>query len=206
MRCKKIEKWISDKIDGNLSQRKEGVLGGHLADCASCRAYELRLEKLQSEAKNLPAPAVAPEYWQKSITRLKENLEKVSPSEQKEDRLRLRQSPAFYPGLRLAWAGAASVLAVAVGLYFILFNAKAPLEPYHFAFEDQVNGFYEKINNNTDLEAEFDSALRASIKEVSGESDGEIKHLLYGNSFFLDSLSDEEVQILDAEIKKVLKI
>jgi hypothetical protein len=77
---------------------------------------------------------------------------------------------------------------------------------YPFAFPDQVNSLYEKIGDNTDLEAEFNSLIHASILEEAGEAGAEVKHLLYGNSLFLDSLSDEEVQILDAEISKVLKI
>lgn len=206
MRCEKIEKWISDEIDGSLSRKKQRILAGHLANCASCRGYKQRLEKLQVEAKNLPLPVLAPGYWQESIAKLKANLEKAKPAEQKEFKLRPRQAPAFFPGRRWAWAGAASVLAVAMGLYFILFQAKVPLETFPAAFADQVNSLYEKIGGNSDLEEEFNSVLKASISEVAGESDGEVKHLLYGNSFFIESLSDEEVQLLDAEISKILKI
>jgi hypothetical protein len=206
MRCKKIEKWVSDEIDGSLSRKKQRILAGHLANCALCRGYKQRLEKLQSEAKNLPRPALAPGYWQESIAKLKANLEKAKPAEQKEFKLPPRQAPAFFPGRRWAWAGAASLLAVAAGLYFILFQSKVPLVTFPVAFADQVNSLYEKIGDNSDLEEEFNSVLKASIREVAGESDGEVKHLLYGNSFFIESLSDEEVQLLDSEISKVLNL
>jgi hypothetical protein len=174
--------------------------------CGSCRAYRLHLEKIQGEAKSLPWPALSPEYWQDSIARLQANLARTAPAEQKEFKLRPRQAPAFFPGLRWAWAGAASVLAVGLGLYFMFFQGRGLLETSPLAFRDQVNSLYEMIGDNTNLEAEFNSLIRASILEEAGELGGEVKHLLYGNSLFLDSLSDEEVQILDAEISKVLKI
>ncbi len=208
MRCKKIEKWVSDEIDGSLSRKKQIILAGHLANCASCRGYRQRLRKLQVEAKNLPRPALPPEYWQESIAKLKANLESIKPAEKKEFKLRPRQAPAFFPAKRWswAWAGAASLLAVAAGLYFFLFQAKAPRETFPAAFADQVNSLYEKIGDNSDLEEEFNSVLKASIREVAGESDAEVKHLLYGNSFFIESLTDEEVRLLDSEINRVLKI
>lgn len=206
MRCHKFEKWISDEIDGKLAVRKRRKLDAHLNACASCRSYGFRLEKIQSEALNLSGPARSPEYWQDSIARLQANLAKTGPAEQTEFKLRPRQAPAFFPGLRWAWAGAASVLAVGLGLYLMFFQERRVLEMYPFTFSDQVNSLYERIGDNTDLEAEFNSLIHASILEEAGEPDGEVKHLLYGNSLFLDSLSDEEVQILDAEISKVLKI
>ena len=206
MRCRKYEKWISDGIDGNLDVRKRWKLDTHVEACGSCRAYRLHLEKIQGEAKSLSGHAPSPEYWQDSITRLQANLAKAGPAEQNEFKLRPRQAPAFFPGLRWAWAGAASVLAVGLGLYLTLFQDRRVLEMYPFAFPDQVNSLYEKIGDNTDLEAEFNSLIHASILEEAGEAGAEVKHLLYGNSLFLDSLSDEEVQILDAEISKVLKI
>ncbi len=206
MRCRKSEKWISDGIDGNLAVRKQRKLDAHVEACGSCRAYRRHLEKIQGEALNLSGPALSPEYWQDSIARLQANLARTGPAEQKEFKLRPRQAPAFSPGLRWAWAGAASVLAVGLGLYFMLFQGRGFLETSPRAFRDQVNSLYEMIGDNSDLEAEFNSLIRASILEEAGEAGAEVKHLLYGNSLFLDSLSDEEVQILDAEISKVLKI
>jgi len=206
MRCRKSEKWISDGIDGNLAVRKRRKLDAHTEACGSCRAYRFHLGKLQDEAKRLPGPALSPEYWQDSIARLQANLAGTGPAGQKEFKLRPRQAPAFFPGPRWAWAGAASVLAVGLGFYFMLFQGRGFLETSPLAFGDQVNTLYETIGDNTDLEETFNSLLHQTIVETAGEPSHEIKHLLYGNAFFLDSLTDEEVQILDAEISKVLKI
>ena len=206
MRCRKSEKWISDGIDGNLAVRKRRKLDAHTEACGSCRAYRFHLGKLQDEAKRLPGPALSPEYWQDSIARLQANLARTGRAEQQEFKLRPRQAPAFFRGPRWAWAGAASFLAVGLGFYLVLFQGRGLLETSPLAFSDQINRLYEKIGDNVDLETEFNALIHASILEEAGELSGEVKHLLYGNTHFLDSLSDEEVQILDAEISKVLKI
>jgi len=206
MRCKKTEKWISDGIDGNLSPRKQEALAAHLAKCAACRAYRLRLGKIEEGAKSLSAPSLSPEFWRTLIERLKTNLEAAPSAKHKEPDLRPRQAPAFFPAMRWAWAGGASLLAVAVGLYFMIFAARTPLEIYHFTFEETVNGLYETIGDNSDLESEFNTMLQASISEHADESAVEIKHLLYGNSFFIESLSDEEINLLDSHLKSELKV
>jgi len=206
MSCRAFEKWISDGLDGNLSDRKRRKLDRHLGQCAACRSFELGLEKLQSEAKTLSDPIPPPAYWENAIARLESKLAAIDQAGRKAAPLPARQTPAFFPGVRWAWAGAASAIALGLGLYFFIFQSRGFVETSPLAFRDQVNSLYEKIGDNTDLETEFNSLIRASILEEAGESDGEVKHLLYGNSRFLDSLSDEEVQILDAEITRVLKI
>jgi thiol-disulfide isomerase/thioredoxin len=198
-----MEKWISDRIDGKLSEKKRIVLDAHLTGCASCRAYEEHLEKIQDEARSLAAKAVAPEYWQASVVRLQAKLKAVADGGQKS---RYHQSPAFFPPARWAWIGAASLLVVALGLYVVFFRAGTPQEVYPYSYEETVNSIYREIGNNTDLEKEFNSALQASINEHAGEVAGEVNHLVYGNSFFLESLSEEEIKLLDSEIKKELKL
>lgn len=206
MSCQTFEKWISDGLDGSLSDRKRRKLDSHLGKCESCRNHEFGLKKLQSEAKRLPEPALPPAYWVDSIARLESRLAGAIPTGQKDVLRPARQAPAFFPGTRWAWAGAASVLALGLGLYFFIFQSRGFLEMSPLAFRDQVNSLYEKIGDNAELEMEFNSLIHASIVEEAGESDGGVKHLLYGNSRFLDSLSDEEIQILDAEISRALKI
>ena len=44
-----MEKWISDKLDGKLSERKEAILGVHLRRCASCRSQARNLEKIHKK-------------------------------------------------------------------------------------------------------------------------------------------------------------
>jgi hypothetical protein len=203
MKCEKIKKWISDEIDRGLAVKNQKALEIHLSDCAECRAYQEHLKKIQRETKTLAAPVLAPGYWEESITRLKEKLETVEPRGKK---VPYRSAPTLFHRFRWAWAGALMALAAAAGISLLLFKAQPSPEDYPLAFEDQVIHIYEKIAGNADLEQEFNSELQASIQEHSGEPDGEVRHLLYGNSFFLESLSDEEVELLDTALKKELKI
>jgi len=204
MKCRKVEKWISDDLDGTLSLRRQKKLRAHAAVCASCRAYGGRLKKIQAEAKRLPGPALPPAYWERSLSRLESSLAGVGG--QTVIKLRPGRTPAFFPALRWAWAGAASLLAVGLGLYLMFFQSRGPLVTTPLSFGDQINSLYERIGENAELETEFNSLLHASIVEEAGESDGDVKPLLYGSSRFLDSLSDEEILILDAEISRALKI
>jgi len=205
MRCKKIEKWISDGLDGKLSPGKREKVSAHLADCEACRSYERYLERIQTEARHLPSPLPGRAYWESSIERLKAGL---TADESRGGRTSWKKRPALFPKSQLAWAGAASFFALAVGLYLLIVlpGARALPEYMPLSWEDGLTHIYEKIGNNSDLEADFDTALQASINEHAGERPGEVKHFLYGNADFVDSLSDEELGFLEAEIGRQTKL
>jgi hypothetical protein len=81
-----------------------------------------------------------------------------------------------------------------------------PIEFQSLAFDDTYGSLAEQIGDSADLESSLDASLQITIGEHAAGVDGEVHHLLYGHSEFLDSLSDEEVQVLDAELSRVLKI
>lgn len=203
MRCRKIEKWISDGIDERLSPEKQAILKTHLSECASCRAYRERLETIHKESQRLFAPRVAPEYWQESLSRLKAGLEAEEKTGRKS---RERWMPAIFPKWRWAWAGAALLLAAALGLYFILAAPKARQEIMAFSFEDAVNGIDQEIKNNPELEKYFNSFIQDSIHEHVGEISEVANPFHYENSLFLESLNEEELQLLESALKKELKL
>jgi len=201
MKCKKFEKWISDELDGKLSLKKKAKLGTHVADCGACRMYKERLRRIEAGAKCLAVPQPGREYWESSIERLRASLtaeKDSSPAPRK-------QSPAFFPISRLAWAGAASVLAVAIGIYLLLFlpSAKSLPEYLPLSSEDALSRLYENIGNNADLEADFETTIQTSVNEHAGERPAEVKHLLTAYSDFVDSLSDEEIRLLEAELGRL---
>ena len=157
MICRAFEKWISDGLDGNLSDRKRRKLDSHLGKCEACRSHESGSKKLQSGTKSLPEPVLPPAYWEDSIARLESRLAALAPAGQKDVPRPARQAPAFFPGARWARAGAASVLALGLGLYFFIFQSRGFLETSPLAFGDQVNALYEKIGDNAELETKFNS-------------------------------------------------
>lgn len=196
MRCGTIEKWISDDVDGVLSGRKKKKLDFHLSRCAACRAYRRRLERLQREAGRLAAPSVPENYWETSVARLKAKLGSGD----------VPSGPRPSPWLRWAWSGSAAVLVLALALYFAVLRTRPSFEPYPLSFENTLTGVFAEVGDNTDFEKDLDGVIRASIREQSGPTDDDVKRYLYGNSLYLDSLSDEEVALLDERVARELKI
>jgi Putative zinc-finger len=202
MRCKKAEKWISDDIDGCLSADQRRLLESHLAECGSCRAYHKRLVNIQKESRGLFLPQVAPGYWQESILRLKARLEA------RKDGLKIggRQAIAVFPRRRWAWAGATALLVVAFGLYFILSGPKDSRDIVAFSFEDAIKGINQDIGSNPELERELDLIIQDSIHEHIGEISEVANPFHYENPLFIESLNEEELQLLDRALKTELKI
>ncbi len=201
MRCKKIERWTSDRMGGTLTEAKGRRLDAHLADCSACRSALRRQERLQSEARGLAAPERSREYWESSISRLQAKLE-TAPA----PRTARGRNRAFFPSPRWAWAEGVTTFAVAAGLFFLVLRGGMPIEFQTLAFEDAYGSLAEQIGASADLTSSLDASLQATIGEHTAGLDGEVQRLLYGHSEFLDSLSDEEVQVLDAELSRVLKI
>ena len=203
MRCKKIEKWISDGMDGKLSAEKRTILESHIVACASCRAYREHLENIQKESQGLLRPERAPAYWQESISRLKAGLGAGKGAAAKIKEIR---SPSFLSKWTWAWAGAAALVVVAFGLYFILSGPKTSQEIMAFSFEDAITRIDQEIGKNPELEKDLNSVIQDSIFEHIGEINEAANPFHYENPLFLESLNEEELQALDSAIKDELKL
>jgi len=206
MRCKKSERMISDRLGGTLSGARARRLEAHLAGCPACRAALKRQERLQGAARTISAPVRPPEYWEQSLARLRARLEAEAARPAPAPARLPRRAFAFAPGPRWAWAGAASMLAVVAGLYLLVFRGGAPIEPNPLAFEDSYGTIAERIGEDVDLQKEIDSSLQTTLGEHVAGVDSEVHNLIYRPADFLESLSDEEVQALSAELTRALKI
>jgi hypothetical protein len=203
MACRKIRRWISDDLDGCLGRRRQAKIAGHISRCASCRDYRRRLERIQNGARvssSLQVPAV---YWESAISRLKLRIESPEARNRKPVPGRV---PAYATPRRLAWAGAVSVLAMGAGLFLLLSSSRLPVETYPLTLDEMINRLYERIGDNTALEDEFASLLQVAIRDQAGDEDRDVTRLLYGNSSFMESLSDEEIQLLDSHLNRELKL
>ena len=203
MRCKKAEKWISDGIDGRLSDKKRVNLESHLAACASCRAYREGLQDIQKESQSLCRPQPAPEYWQDSISRLKAGLQAGKGAGIKVQEIR---SPSFLFQRKWAWAGAAALLVGAFGLYIILSSPKARPEIAAFSFEDAAKRIDQEIAGSPEFEKDLNSMIQDSIYENIGDLMETANPFRFENPLFLESLNEEELQALDSAIKVELKL
>jgi hypothetical protein len=203
MRCTKIERWISDGIDGKLSDEKRTILESHLAACDSCRAYRERLENIHKESQSLLRPRLVPGYWQESISRLKAELRAAKGAGTK---VREIPSPSFLFKWKWAWAGAGAFLIAAFGLYFLLSGPRARPEMMAVFLDDAIAGIDQEIGNNPELEKYLNSILQDSIYENIGEINEAAKPFHYENPLFLESLTEEELLALDSAIQAALKL
>ncbi|MGD2245153.1 MAG: zf-HC2 domain-containing protein [Candidatus Aminicenantes bacterium] len=194
MKCKKIEKWLSDRIDGELSKEKERLLEDHLERCASCRSYAALIEKIQDEAVNIKDEKISPAFWEGFALKLKANL-KSFQQERKERRPLVR-------GWKWVWSGAALLAVVVVGLYLLLTQSPAPKEMYVFSLENSLARIYQEIGDDAELEKLFNSVIMESIGESLEDSEWRERPDFLGNLLLREDITEEEMKFLESEIKK----
>lgn len=197
MKCIKIEKWLSDMIDGELPERKRKKVGDHLQKCSLCRAYLQKLERIQTEAKKFDYGKVAPHYWEDFPSRIKARISSLRP--------RQKESSPFAWGWRWAWVGAATILVIFIGLYMFYFQARVGQEVYVFSFEDSIAQVFYEIGPNSELADIFNTVILESLGESLGKTEGEIIPGVEGLSFLEEGLTEEELMYLDSEIKKEIE-
>ncbi len=193
MRCQKIEKWISDRIDGELSKEKEEILEDHLERCASCRSYAASIAKLQDEAVSIKDSEISPAFWEGFASKLKANL-KSFQQERKERRF-------FALGWNWVWSGAALLAVAVIGLYLLFFQSPPPQEMYVFSLENSLESIYQEIGDDFELEELFNSVIVASIGESLEDSEWRARPDFLENLLWED-LTEEEMKFLESEIKK----
>ncbi len=194
MRCKKIEKWLSDRIDGELSKEKEELLDDHLERCASCRSYAESIEKLQEEAVSIKNADISPAFWEGFASELKGNLKSLQ-QERKEKR-------PLVLSWKWVWSGAALLLVVVIGLYVLFFQSRPPQEMYVFSLENSLSRIYQEIGDDSELEELFNSVIVASIGDSLEDSEWRERPDFLENLLRWEDLSEEEMKFLESEIKK----
>jgi anti-sigma factor RsiW len=198
MRCEKAKRWISEVLDGRLSEKKRFRLDAHLENCSICRSYKTGLERVQREAILAGDKGPGPEYFAALLIRLRARLKA-------EDAAALpieRHAPAFFPRGRWAWAGAASLLFAAAGIFFISSRTRLPQESYWPAFDEPLASFEHQISDNPEVAAEFDQAVRKSLRETAGIRHADVEPLLADHTMLVESLTEEEIQAFDAALQK----
>ena len=197
MGCKKYEKWISDSLDGELSVKRSRQLDFHLAQCSACRAYEERLRLLQHEALRLESLDIPSHYWEEFSRQLAPRLRAGRPEG---SGLRLG-----WGSWRWAWAGAAILIALALSLVLILRRGPGAAESYIFSFERCLDRIYGEIGDDSQLADLFNLAVVNSLGEEVEADSLVARPLFVEDPFFLDSLTEEEVEFLSREIEKEIK-
>lgn len=192
MGCKKFEKWLSDRIDGGLSEERMKLLEFHLEKCASCQSYAEDLATIQKGSETIQLPERSPSYWEEFMSRFKEDVSSTKP-EKREVLIGLRR--------KWAWAGAVFILAAAVGLVFVLGRYPAPQERVVFSLENSLVSIDQEIGNDSELEEIFNLIILSSIGEALEESGLGTRSDFYKNPLFWENLSEEDLSYLELEIK-----
>ncbi len=198
MRCRKIEKLLSDNIDGELTEKKNKILEMHLRKCSSCNSYAENIERLHKQAKNLERLEISPVYWEEFTSRIKTE---ISYAQQE----KMRGSPLLLRW-KWIWAGTALLFVIVVGLFLYLAQNKTPQEVYVFSFESSLAKIYQEIGSDPELEELFNSVILASIGEILGDSEWGERPDFYENLILWENLTEEEMRYLESEIKKDNKL
>lgn len=199
MKCKKIERRLSDSVDGEISRKKKAVIEKHLKKCTSCKTYSEYIQKLNDEMKGLEKQGVSEAYKQDFCNRLKAKL--LFP--------RRREKRGPFPALKQKWVfAAAGLLLVAFVTIFFLFYQLTEIQDeklYVFSFEKAMEELSWEIRDNSELEALFNSMLLASIGELLKPLEWEDILGYEENSIFWENLPEEEMRFIESEIKKEMK-
>ncbi len=199
MKCKRIEKWISDSIDKELSERKRKVLENHLESCASCRAYKNQIERIHSEIAKKQKTEVSLDHLNKFSEKLKASLSSLGQE----------KKYMVIHSLARKWIyAAASTVCVIFIIIFLTFHQNKPPQDwgmYVFSIEEGIGQIFQEISGDSDLEAVFSSMILVSIEQKLEESDLEGKYIFFNDPFFWKTLTEEELKFLESEINKDIK-
>jgi len=202
MRCRQAERCLSDSADGRLSVSRRAALDAHLAACPECRGYRDVVEHIQTVSQKALEPGPGRNYFDAALAELRNRLRAETAA------VPVRPGmPAFFPRGRWAWAGAASLLAVAVGLFVLIPRPLARLsqEADAFVYAEPLASFEHQIAGNSEMAMAFEDAVRTSLTESEAGGRTEVEPLFVDRAYFVESLREEEIPAFDAAIRKELK-
>lgn len=207
MKCHKFERWLSDRIDHELSEGKERTLKLHLRECHRCRDYLSQLESLHIEPQRFQSSAVRPRYMHDLSARLRSRL-----IAEKQMGQRLKSSPLQWRWGRefsKSWAYVMGSVAAAALIVFFLFGlpkrASFEKESFFFSLGDVLAQVDYETGNNPELESEYNTIILDSLEvELTGAVHLQELDLLW-DSLIWENLTDEELRLIEIEIKKEMR-
>jgi len=165
MSCKKIERKISDLLDGRLSDKQKSILENHISLCPSCREYKNQLMALSSKVKERAKKEIPKDYEKDFSIRLIRRL--LNEQWQKGQKKRF---PGF---VKWAYSAAGFIVVLFLLVYFVILQPTSiQTEGYYvLSFEDALEDLYGEINNDVELEELFNTIILASLDEALEELD-----------------------------------
>jgi len=186
---------MSDEMGGCLSERRRARLAAHIEKCRECRLYRTRLEIAGRESGKILHPVLGEGYWEDFETRLRSRLESaaIGPKQTVAPVRTLR------PAWRWVWAGATvTVLAV---LAILVQPPRRPADVFlAFYPGEAVVSFENEMTGNPVMQENFNRILAASIEEAVRDSEAERNGVLWDDPLFWESLSLEEMEMIESDL------
>jgi hypothetical protein len=196
MKCEHYQRWISDDLDGVLAAKKRGKLESHLAVCSVCRSYRQSLGLIQAEGRNLEPGPVTSGYFDDFIAAIETKLRQGEESGS-----RVRPVP---PRWKWAWAIVPLALAIILGVVFFRGGGDSVRNEI-FSYEACLDKVFEEIGGDEEIAADFSRFLSVSLLNGGEGIVLEDDIDLWSEPFFWRSLSDEDLRVIEEEIKKGIR-
>ncbi|UCE41997.1 MAG: zf-HC2 domain-containing protein [Candidatus Aminicenantes bacterium] len=196
MKCRQIEQWLSDSVDGAISEKKKAIIESHITTCPACLAFQDQIEKINEEARNLDALEMSPAQSREFSSRLKSALIEMEEGQSQGVLHAFRNKWVFVP---------ASLIMISLFILIFVFYEKGDFQDeefYVFSFGNAVEEINRDMGNDLILQEAFHSLVSASINEMLITADWDEMLIWEGEFFFWEEFSEEELGNLEPEIKK----
>ena len=118
MRCKTVQKLLSDYVDGRFAGRKKARIEKHITQCDECyREFRLLVE-MKDLLRSMPSEKPDEAYWTDMLPRLRERILRLGAEEEIKDDEAISEKKGKRP--RLFWAG---IGAAAFGMALLVLAA-----------------------------------------------------------------------------------
>jgi hypothetical protein len=196
MRCRRFRRWLSDDIDGRLPDREKKRLEFHLDVCSACRAYQKDLARLQAECGSIDGEPVGTDYFEKFAAAVETRLRQETVGD--------RRRRTVVRRWIWVWTSVPVLLALVLGL-ILLRNRGENVREEIFSFEACLERVYQEIGEDDDFAADFSRFLSGSLVDQSEAMVLEDNVDLWKEPFFWRSLNDEDLRLIEEEIKKGIR-
>jgi hypothetical protein len=197
MKCQQIEQWLSDSVDGAISEKEKAIIEAHLATCSACRTFRNQIEQIDEEARKMDAPEVSPEQSREFSSRLRSALVEIEEGKNRGVLHAFRNKWVFVP---------ASVIMVSLFVLIFVFYDNRDFQEeefFVFSFGNIMEEIYRDMGNDPALQEAFHSIVSALLNEMLTPPDWEEMLRWEDDLLVWEELSEEELRNLMTEIKKI---
>lgn len=193
MKCQKIQRWLSDSVDGEISRSKNEEIATHIETCPACRAFRDQIMQISDEVGALDAPGMSPTQSREFSTRLSSTIAYLEEKKGEGILHVFRNKWVFVP---------ASLVLVSLFILIFIFYDRGSFQDeklYVFSFGKAVEEIYREIGDDVALQEEFNHLISVSINEMLLPQDWNEDLHLEDALFLWEEFAEEDTKHLDTE-------